>query len=372
MWVARYLLYKISILFKCHSNNYFLYEQLSWTQEEKFFFEQDFILLLRHLYHWLYKYPDFSQLYACISITLYYIILLSITLNYIWFLWEVDLMLNLCNYKLFMTDLALILLIVFILFCLFVVLVERKFLAHAQRRFGPSIAGRNGWLQIVLDLIKLATKELFIVPSVLTSVIPGLIGLFFTIQLLFIQNFVFAPSTMFLFNVEGMIFFHLILVMLSNIILILIGFLSQSKYSIIGVFRAFVHVISMDIFITLVYVLIIFSVSSGSFGDFILIQTPINFITLYFIAAFLFLIIMLLESKRAPFDHVETEAEVVSGYATEYSGIFLLTFYLVEYFHLIVSANHFTLFFLGGWSFNYIITSIAYVMFTLEFYQLLY
>ena len=43
-----------------------------------------------------------------------------------------------------MSDLSLILLIVFILFCLFVVLVERKFLAHAQRRFGPAIAGRNG------------------------------------------------------------------------------------------------------------------------------------------------------------------------------------------------------------------------------------
>lgn len=59
---------------------------------------------------------------------------------------------------------------------------------------------------------------------------------------------------------------------------------------------------------------------------------------------------MLLESKRAPFDHVETESEMVAGYATEYSGIFLLTFYLVEYFHLIISANHFTILFLGGWS----------------------
>jgi NADH:ubiquinone oxidoreductase subunit H len=194
----------------------------------------------------------------------------------------------------------------------------------------------------------LATKELFIVPSVLTSLIPGLIGLFFTVQLLFIQNFVFAPSTMFLFNIEGMIFYHLILVMLTNIVLILIGFLSQSKYSVIGVFRAFVHVISMDIFITIIYVLIIFSVSSGNFNDLPHAQNPINYIMLYAVASFLFLIIMLLESKRAPFDHVETEAEVVAGYATEYSGIYLLTFYLVEYFHLIISANHFTLFFLGG------------------------
>ena len=60
---------------------------------------------------------------------------------------------------------------------------------------------------------------------------------------------------------------------------------------------------------------------------------------------------MIIESKRAPFDHVETEAEVVAGYATEHGGIFLLIFYLCEYMHLIVAANHFSIFFLGGWSY---------------------
>ena len=57
-----------------------------------------------------------------------------------------------------------------------------------------------------------------------------------------------------------------------------------------------------------------------------------------------------MEAKRAPFDHIETEAEVVAGYATEHSSIFLLIFYLAEYMHLIISANHFSIFFLGGWS----------------------
>ena len=61
---------------------------------------------------------------------------------------------------------------------------------------------------------------------------------------------------------------------------------------------------------------------------------------------------LLLEAKRAPFDHIETESEVVSGYATEYSSIYLLVFYLIEYFHLIISANHFTICFLGGWALN--------------------
>ena len=248
-----------------------------------------------------------------------------------------------------MTEFGLIFAILGILFCLFVVLVERKFLAHAQRRFGPSIAGRNGWLQIILDLVKLATKEVMILPNPLTSLVPSLIALFFTIQLLFIQNFVFGPSMFFFYNIDGLIFYHLILVMASNLVLVILGFLTQSKYTLLGIFRSAVHIVSMDIYITLVYVLVIMNTNSGQFHDYSIMQFSTPLLLLFAPAAYLFLILMLLESKRAPFDHVETESEVVAGYATEFSGIYLLTFYLVEYFHLIISANHFSIFFLGGW-----------------------
>jgi NADH:ubiquinone oxidoreductase subunit H len=152
----------------------------------------------------------------------------------------------------------------------------------------------------------------------------------------------------FFYNIDGVIFYHLILVMFNNIILIVIGFISQSKYSILGVFRSVVHVVSMDIFVTVTYIIVVLNYQSGNFHDYSISQTPVAFIYLYSPLVFSFLIIMLLESKRAPFDHVETESEMVAGYATEYSGIFLLTFYLVEYFHLIISANHFTILFLGG------------------------
>lgn len=249
-----------------------------------------------------------------------------------------------------MTELGFILLIICILLCLFVVLVERKFLAHAQRRFGPSIAGRNGWLQIILDLVKLATKELSILPNNMASVMPTLIAFFFVIQLLFIQNFIFGPSLFFFYNIDGVIFYHLILVLLSNIILLLIGFMSQSKYSLLGIFRAIVQIVSMDIFITVTYVLLVLNSNSGNFHDFSITQVTVYYIIIFSPLSFIFLIIMLLESKRAPFDHTETESEVVAGYAVEYSGIYLLTFYLVEYFHLIISANHFTICFFGGWS----------------------
>ena len=58
---------------------------------------------------------------------------------------------------------------------------------------------------------------------------------------------------------------------------------------------------------------------------------------------------LLLEAKRAPFDHAETESEVVSGYQVEYSGPMLLMILLSEYLHLVISSVHFVLFFLGGW-----------------------
>ena len=62
-------------------------------------------------------------------------------------------------------------------------------------------------------------------------------------------------------------------------------------------------------------------------------------------AASAFVVVLFLESKRAPFDHAETESEVVAGYATEYNGPMLLMIFLAEYLHLIISALHFILFF---------------------------
>jgi NADH-quinone oxidoreductase subunit H len=55
-----------------------------------------------------------------------------------------------------------------------------------------------------------------------------------------------------------------------------------------------------------------------------------------------------MESKRAPFDHAETESEVVAGYSVEYGGGMLLMFYLAEYLHLVIASMHFILFFAGG------------------------
>ncbi len=78
---------------------------------------------------------------------------------------------------------------------------------------------------------------------------------------------------MFLFdNVDSMILYHLILILFGNIFFTVVGLLSQSRYAIIGTARALVHVISLDIFVTIVYSILVFSAQSANFHDFVLVQ----------------------------------------------------------------------------------------------------
>lgn len=89
-----------------------------------------------------------------------------------------------------MSEFALIIAFVTVLLTLFVVLTERKLLAYAQRRMGPAIMGRNGAFQIVLDLVKLLSKEIFIIPRPSTSLAPIFLAILYAIQLIFSQNFI--------------------------------------------------------------------------------------------------------------------------------------------------------------------------------------
>lgn len=117
--------------------------------------------------------------------------------------------------------------------------------------------GRNGAFQIGLDLVKLLTKEVFLIPRASTALAPFFLALLFSFQLLFTQNFIFGPSLTIFTNVDSLILYHLILILLSNILFVLVGLLSQSRYAIIGTVRALVHVISLDIFVTVLYSLLV-------------------------------------------------------------------------------------------------------------------
>jgi NADH-quinone oxidoreductase subunit H len=171
-----------------------------------------------------------------------------------------------------LSEFSLIITFILILITLFVVLVERKFLAYAQRRMGPAVMGRNGAFQIVLDLVKLLTKEIFLIPRPSTALAPIFLALLYATQLLFSQNFIWGPSFFIFESVDSLILYHLVLVLFSNIFFVLVGLLSQSRYAILGTVRALVHVISLDIFVTILYSLLIYSAQSANFHDFVNVQ----------------------------------------------------------------------------------------------------
>lgn len=156
-----------------------------------------------------------------------------------------------------MSEFAVLSVVLTLILTLFTVLIERKFLAYSQRRMGPTLMGRNGSLQIGLDLVKLLTKEVFLIPRPTTSLAPLFLSLLFAVQLLFSQNFIFGPSLIIFFNVDSLILYHLFLILLSSILFVLVGLLSHSRYAIIGTVRSLVHVISLDIFMTILYVILI-------------------------------------------------------------------------------------------------------------------
>ena len=87
-----------------------------------------------------------------------------------------------------MSESGLLIALFSVLFTLFVVLTERKLLAYAMRRMRPTLMGRNGAFQIALDLFKLLTKEIFLVPRPTTALAPVFLTLTYACQLLFSQN----------------------------------------------------------------------------------------------------------------------------------------------------------------------------------------
>jgi len=89
-----------------------------------------------------------------------------------------------------MSETGLILALFSILFTLFTVLTERKLLAYAMRRMGPTLMGRNGSFQILVDLVKLLTKETFLIPRPTSALAPIFLALLFSCQLMFSQNFI--------------------------------------------------------------------------------------------------------------------------------------------------------------------------------------
>ena len=232
--------------------------------------------------------------------------------------------------------------------------LERKISAAVQQRIGPEYAGALGILQPLADGLKLLFKE---------DIIPARAdGLLFTLGPVLvlvpvILSWLVVPfgQDLLISNVGVGIFLWISLSSIQPIGLLMAGYASNNKYSLLGGLRAAAQSISYEIPLALAVLAVVMMSNSLSTVDIVNQQTGAGILSWNIwrqpVGFAIFWICALAECERLPFDLPEAEEELVAGYQTEYAGMKFALFYLGSYINLVLSALLVAVLYLGGWGF---------------------
>lgn len=239
----------------------------------------------------------------------------------------------------------------------YMTLAERVLMARMQLRLGPTRVGPFGLLQPIADGIKLLTKERFQPGSVekftyWMAPAISMITALFAFVLIPIGGTIYLwghPVNLYIANLNSGILFLLAFSSLAVYGVVLAGWSSNDRYSLLGGLRGTAQMISYEVPMGLAILTVVLSAGTLNLQEIVEAQrhhwfiwsNPISFI-IYVITAFA-------ETNRSPFDLPESEQELTGGYHTEYGGMKFALFFIAEYINiLVVSAIAITLF-LGGW-----------------------
>jgi len=243
---------------------------------------------------------------------------------------------------------VIVLLLVLAILPIGLIWLERRLLGGFQNRYGPNRVGPFGLLQAVADAIKLFTKEDWVpgfADRYMFVVAPSIVAV--TVMLVF--GTIPFTSTLHVADLNIGLLFFLAMASLGVYSIVLAGWSSNSKYSLVGGLRAAAQMISYEIPMGLSLVGVILLTESFRLGDVVEAQRHIWFCALQPVGLGIFLTATLAEARRIPFDLPEAEAELVVGYHTEYSSIKFGLFFLGEYLDVVLVGCMTTVLFLGGW-----------------------
>jgi len=239
----------------------------------------------------------------------------------------------------------------------YVTLLERRLLARFQLRVGPNRVGPLGLLQPLADGIKLIFKESFI-PAQADKFVYIVAPIISVVAALFVYAVIPIGPPVWLFGREVALYVAdvnvgILLVLAASSVgvygIILGGWASDNKYSLLGSLRSTAQVISYELTLGLAVLAVVMMARSLSLVEIVRAQSHVWFAVTQPVAFVLFLIAGLAETNRSPFDLPEAEQELIAGYQTEYGGFAFAMFYVGEYVGVITMGALSATLFLGGW-----------------------
>nr|UFQ89245.1 NADH dehydrogenase subunit 1 [Caulobothrium sp. MZUSP 8009] len=249
-------------------------------------------------------------------------------------------------------------LLVCLLIIAFFILGERKILGYSQFRKGPNKVGIMGLLQSFADLLKLVVKFKFY--SFQSRSYISLLGVFLLVLLVIFYCFIYGGYYSFSYTEFSFLWF-LVVTSFTSYSLLCAGWGSYSKYSVLGAMRSAFGSVSFEACFMCIVVFCAVCYGSYSLTDFW--EAGWQGLLIYPSAYLLFLICILCETNRTPFDYAESESELVSGFNTEYSGIFFTCLFACEYIIIFIFSWLGSVIMVGGGTLSVILLPFHLVFF---------
>jgi len=249
--------------------------------------------------------------------------------------------------------------VVMLMMTLFIIWLERRVVARMQHRLGPNVHGPFGLLQSLADGVKLMLKEDIVPKSVdrlifvlapLLAAIPA----FMAVAVIPFGPVVRIPFTsvytpLQLTDLSVGVLYILAIASVGIYGIVLAGWSSGSTYSLLGALRSSAQIISYEVAMGLSLVAVFLYAGSMSTSGIVAAQRHLWFGVILLPSFAIYIISMVGETNRAPFDLPEAEGELVGGFHTEYSSIKFAFFFLAEYINMVTVSMLATTMFLGGW-----------------------